>query len=142
MTSGQAVGRHTDSAPLLVQKLGDDLVFGVFAQLRGRANELPGAAELVEEVARAVRQDELHQPLATRLAELALRGQRLLSPAAAPARPEPTARVLASSRIEARGVEQVRQRRSEVVAELEARLAESDVDDVELVGSLTLRTLK
>lgn len=142
VTSGQAVGRHTDSAPLLVQKLGDDLVFGVFAQLRGRANELPGAAEVVEEVARAVRQDELHQPLATRLAELALRGQRLLSPAAAPARPEPTARVLASSRIEARGVEQVRQRLSEVVAELEARLAESDVDDVELVGSLTLRTLK
>jgi hypothetical protein len=79
-TSASAVGRHVGAAKAVRDLLTNALVFGVFSQLAQRSAELPGAAELVEEATKALRQDQVHVDLVTRLNQLAERGQELLNP--------------------------------------------------------------
>ncbi|MCE9575760.1 MAG: hypothetical protein K8W52_21600 [Deltaproteobacteria bacterium] len=78
-TSPRAVGKSLASSSELVKLLADGLVIGVYRQLVARKAELAGAAELLEQAAVAVRQDEIHVALADRLRGLAEAGQRLLS---------------------------------------------------------------
>lgn len=79
-TSPRAVGKSRHGASGVVGLLGDAIVKGVFEQLAARRHELAGAEELLENVAQALRQDELHVALAERLRGLAEAGQRLLAP--------------------------------------------------------------
>lgn len=89
-TSPRAVGKNRHSAGGVVSLLGDAIVKGVFEQLAARKHELAGAEELLENVAQALRQDELHVALAERLRSLAEAGQRLLAPPiAGRGKPEP-----------------------------------------------------
>ncbi len=79
-TSAKAVGASLRTAVDTVIALEDALVFGVFAQLQARREEIEGAPELVARVAQALRQDELNEALVPRLRALAVEGQRLLAP--------------------------------------------------------------
>lgn len=85
-TSRRAVGASVGSAERLLAVLRDNLVFGAFEQLRGRAAELPGAAERLEEVAATLRQDELNAAAAERLRALAEQAQAILNPPPLPGR--------------------------------------------------------
>jgi hypothetical protein len=78
-TSARAVGKNLAAAPEVVRLLGDALIKGVFEQLTARTAELSGAAELLENAAQALRQDELNVVLVERLRSLAEAGQRLLT---------------------------------------------------------------
>ncbi|WP_437602989.1 hypothetical protein WMF28_15305 [Sorangium sp. So ce590] len=79
-TSAKAVGRSMGSAAETVSVLDNALVFGVFAQLQARRAELAGAQTVNDNVAQALRQDEVNEALAPRLRALAEEGQRLLAP--------------------------------------------------------------
>ncbi len=104
-TSAQALGASLHAAPALVPRLADRLAFGVFTQLSARASQLAGAAELLEQAAAAVRQDELHIALGARLRELAEEGQRLLSGGAEPTAPPAGSVLIAGARArQGRGV--------------------------------------
>ncbi|MCC6750664.1 MAG: hypothetical protein IT371_23605 [Deltaproteobacteria bacterium] len=79
-TSARALGASIRTAKETLAVLEDALVFGAIGQLAARRTERAGAAELLEEVAGALRQDELNVRLAPRLRALAEKGLRLLSP--------------------------------------------------------------
>ncbi|NUP07975.1 MAG: hypothetical protein HOW73_18165 [Polyangiaceae bacterium] len=83
-TSARAIGKSIASSSEALRVLEDALVFGVFSQLYGRKDELAGAPAVVDRVFSALRQDELHEALASKLRALAEEGQRLLAPAPAP----------------------------------------------------------
>src|SRR5690606_23549588 len=79
--SDSAVGRVLGDQRLaqLLAVLKDDNLFWVFAQLQEKSETLVGAEEVLDEVRSALRQDEIHVELASRLRELATQSQRLLS---------------------------------------------------------------
>ena len=158
VTSPRAVGASLAAGKKNVDVLDDALVFGVFAQLRVRQEEIAGAAELLAEVAAAVRQDEVIVTLAPRLRALAEQGQGLLarpvvqvghvggagheaseSSGPGPQRP----RVLVRRPVQARGAADVRAALARLQDEVEAALAAAGGDgvagDVELVGELILQ---
>jgi hypothetical protein len=80
-TSGRAVAASLAGAAAGTLILEDDLVFGPLEQLEGRP-DLVGAEELLARAAQALRQDELHVQLASRIRDLAKEAQRLLQPKA------------------------------------------------------------
>ena len=79
-TSAKAVGASWREAKRCGEALEDRLGFGVFAQLAARQATVGGAAEVLEKVAAALRQDELNVGLTSALRDLALLGQDLLKP--------------------------------------------------------------
>jgi len=132
-TSGAAVGRHVGEVRKLGDLLRDDVLFGVFGQLRARRSELPGAEELLEQAHAALRQDEINVALAERIRDLAVQAQRLLHPEAGrPERP-----VVLERRVQAKGATDIRQKLGALVQEVEAELEKSG-GDLELVASALL----
>ena len=131
-TSPRAVGKSLASAPDLSKLLGDALMTGVYRQLVGRKDMLAGAAELLEQAASALRQDEIHVALADRLRSLAEAGQKLLS--AGPPPPPPPGTVV---EVSASG-------RAAALARLDAafeeirRAVEKRGDDAVLSGSIVV----
>ena len=76
-TSGTAVGASLAGAAEVKGALEDDLLFGYFEPLDPAR---PDAAEVLEELKKALRQDESHVRLAERLRELARSAQSILRP--------------------------------------------------------------
>jgi hypothetical protein len=97
-------------------------LFGVFAQLGAREGDLVGAAELLEKARSALRQDELHVALAERLRELAVTGQRILSPPAFPS----GGVVLAKGKATAQGAKAIERAVADLESTVRQRLAEGD----------------
>ncbi len=148
--SALAVGTSLNSAKTVVDTLDDELVFGVFTQLHGQQATLNGAMELLEDVAKVLRQDELNVALADRLRALATAGQTLLRPKAPPtlggtapaaplSSPSPGAKILFQQDIKARGRGEALARLRALVQEVENALETSDAD-VLLAMTLTLTT--
>ncbi|MEZ4444909.1 MAG: hypothetical protein R3B72_37885 [Polyangiaceae bacterium] len=133
-TSAQALGRSVGSAKANVEALENNLVFGVFAQLEAQRSALPGAEELLERVARALRQDELNEVLAASLRGVAEEGQRLLAPAPTPikSKPQPGHEVV---RREASGLAEVKK----LIDELRHQVEEQGEAVVSLATQITLR---
>ncbi|MCR9166538.1 MAG: hypothetical protein ACE37F_37120 [Nannocystaceae bacterium] len=136
-TSPGALGRSVGSAKDTAAVLGNTLTLGVFQQLLPKRDGNPEAAEILDEVAKTLRQDELNIGLATRIRQLAERGQQLLVEKTSPPPPaEPGAKTLWSQSISAKGS-------AEIIAALEDALAqvrsaaEGNVD-VALRGNLSL----
>jgi hypothetical protein len=75
-TSAKALGRSLANAAESVRALEDRLVFGTLVQLR---NLGPAAADILEQVVRVMRQDEIHETLAARLRTLAVAGAERLA---------------------------------------------------------------
>ena len=134
-TSAQAVGRNVVSSKGVRELLSNALVFGVFSQLVQRSSDLAGAAELVEEATKALRQDEIHVDLVARLRQLAERGQELLSPAAA-ALPA-TGQTVATGKLSAKGAEQIQNALREASEQIQIALGDGD-EGVELTLQFTL----
>jgi hypothetical protein len=139
-TSARAVGESMGSAETNASLLGDEIVFGVFAQLKAQERVLSGATELLERLAQALRQDEVNVALAARLRGLAEEGQRLLRalspPPPAPPPPPPASSIIRRS-VSARGRTHVREELNRVVSEIEQALEETG-DDVMLTGAFEL----
>jgi hypothetical protein len=148
-TSKRAVGASLAHASDTADVLDARLVFGVFAQLRALGDV--AAAGLIDEVIKALRQDEINVALAPRLRQLAEQGQRLLAPVSEPGPgpvrepgPEPGPdsgpgpRVLARRQVRARGKAEARTTLAALVRELEDALDQAG-DDVELSGELIVR---
>jgi hypothetical protein len=131
-TSPRAVGASIATAGATADVLSDDIIFNVFAALRAQRATLGGAAELLERVERALRQDEINEHLAPRLRELAVEGQRLLTPRA-PALEAPGRERLARQ-IAGKGQAAVRALR-ESLAELEQKVG-AHGDDVMVSGQI------
>jgi hypothetical protein len=132
-TGGTAVGQQIARAEATAELLRDDILFGVFSQLRARAEEVAGATEVVEQACAALRQDEVIVALAERLRDLAKQAQRLLHP-------EPKTSsdaVVLQQRVQARGPAAIRETLSTLVAEVERALSEGA--DLELTGSVVLK---
>ncbi|MGE0327303.1 MAG: hypothetical protein AB7S68_33585, partial [Polyangiaceae bacterium] len=139
-SSPRAAAHSIRQAHKNAEILRNKIVQGVFIQLQGRAADLSGAAELLEDVASALRQDELQIALAERLRDLAENGQRLLQPAAAASAPVVTKPAGARSlqRLELRGsAADAKARLSEFIAALDAAQAEHG-DSVTVSGALEL----
>lgn len=134
-SSPSALSRQLAQAGHALELLGEELVFGPFAQLDARAAEIEGASELLEGVDRVLRQDELNVPLAElrALANKALALLRPSDPELDHDRPPPDGKVVVrEARFDARGADAVRA--------LEALLDEvrERGEDARLVGSLRL----
>ena len=146
-TSARAVGRSLGSAQETQRVLEDALVFGVFGQLRARAVDLPGASALSQNVAQALRQDEVNEALAPRLRALAEAGQRLLTPpvelvvsSEGRGKGGPQTAILVQRSLDVRGREAILASLRAALAEVEDKLgaAGDDHDDVVLRGTWTL----
>ncbi|MBK8409897.1 MAG: hypothetical protein IPL19_18195 [Sandaracinaceae bacterium] len=131
-TSAKALGAHFGSAADVCALLQNQLVFGVFDQLREREGELRGAAELVDEVRKCLRQDELNERAAVKIRALAEQGQRLLNP------PVLGTYVAHREPVQAKGKAAALRALHEAVARLEAQMDGLD-DTLELRGTLELR---
>jgi hypothetical protein len=151
-TSTRAVGKSLATSAEVAGVLGDRLVKGVFDQLAARRAELEGAAELLEQAAAAVRQDELNIGLADRIRNLAEQGQRLVSgPSASSASLESSGssgsvappargkRTVLDRHVRAAGAAAARAELERLHAELEAALATAG-DGVELSGHVRVVT--
>jgi uncharacterized short protein YbdD (DUF466 family) len=134
-TSATAVGRHLSNLSQLQIVLKDEILLGVFTQLRTKTSELAGAEEVLEQIQSALRQDEIHVELASRLRELGRQAQQLL---AGPIGPAPEERVIKTWKVKTEGRSEVNARLAELVRELEQELAQAE-GEVELSGSLTLK---
>ena len=77
-TSGAAIGAHTKRASVNRELLEDELLFGVFRQLRQHASA--EAEGILDQAKTALRQDEINIELTSRLKSLAVAGQRILNP--------------------------------------------------------------
>ncbi|MCA9537158.1 MAG: hypothetical protein KC593_25930 [Myxococcales bacterium] len=132
-TSSKALAAHLVSAADVCALLQNQLVFGVFEQLREREGELRGAAELVEDVRKCLRQDELNERAAAKIRALAEQGQRLLNP------PVLGTHVAHREPVQAKGKAAALRALREAVARLEAQMADLDDDGLELRGTLELR---
>jgi len=148
--SALAVGTSLNSAKAVADMLDDALVFGVFSQLHAQEAALSGAKELLEDVAKVLRQDELNVALADRLRSLATAGQALLRPkpqptsaGAAPGAPlpppPPGAKVLVQKEIEAKGRAEALAKLRALVKDVESAIETSEAD-VSLSVRLTLST--
>lgn len=136
-TSARAIGKSIASSAEVVAVLKDDLLFNVFRQLRTRRADLTGADELLENVARALRQDELNEALTGRLRDLARAGQDLLMPSAPAPEPEVPGREKAYAATLSRGARSARDELTQALAELD-RAIESHGDSVEVEGSVRI----
>jgi hypothetical protein len=131
-TSGRAVAASLAGAEDAVRVLEDELVWGPLDQLRTR-NELAGGAETLERLSQAMRQDELHVRLGTRVRELAKEALTLLQ-----------LKVSVKPGIETRLISASGHGRAKTKAELAKLLKEAEAvldaagDDVEIAGSLRL----
>ncbi|MBI2373943.1 MAG: hypothetical protein HYV07_08095 [Deltaproteobacteria bacterium] len=134
-TSMGAVGRSIGSADKVGPVLADNLVFGAFGQLRSREGTLIGAAELLEAVAKCLRQDELIEAAAERLRALAEEAQRLLIPSIPP--PPLPGRVVVTATWNAQGKKAVLDELKSALAKAEQALARED-GEVTLSGSFTV----
>lgn len=135
-TSATALQASLTSAAETVRALEDNLVFGVFAQLGARRNTLPGAAERLEQIAAAFRQDEVHVGLASRLRLLAEEGQGLLQgPPERVGGPGPARRILRSEPVDVKGKAAARAKLDAMVETLRQAL-DSASEEVRLVGKL------
>ena len=136
-TSARAIGAGTEHVGDVESVLGNALVFGQFQSLHAHATELPGAEELLEQVASAMRQDELNIKLAPRLRALAEEAQRLLAPG--PPKPvPPKSQSLYSETLHAEGPEAIRERLRRMVSAVDSQLSENN-ERVELHGTIELR---
>jgi hypothetical protein len=131
-TSARAVAQSIGSADEVVKLLDDALVFGPFLQLRAKAASVEGAEELLADVAKCIRQDELNEALAPRLRALAAQAQRVLSP------PVPAGRVLVQATFQKQGKKDVLAELHRLVADVEKSLEDEPSDAVSLVGSVTI----
>ncbi|MCB9596957.1 MAG: hypothetical protein H6719_29815 [Sandaracinaceae bacterium] len=140
LTSPSALARQLPQAANAGELLGNDLVFGPFAQLERRRAELTGADEVLDQVDAVLRRDELNGPLAD-LRALANRAQALLNPPVV-SEGVPTKReaVVSAGRLDARGAD-ARARLDALVDEIRSAL-EKHGDDAHLVGSLEVRVTK
>ena len=135
-TSAGALGRSVGSSNATAAVLANTLTLGVFQQLLPKKGDNPEADEILDEVAKTLRQDELNIGLATRIRQLAERGQQLLVEKTAAPPPPAGTQTLWTQRISAKGS-------ADVIAALEDALAqvrsaaEGNVE-VALAGSLTL----
>ena len=134
-TSGRALLASVGSAGEVAAMLEDDLVFGPFSQLDKRRDALTGAAELLDQMAASLRQDELNIKLAPRLRELAEQAQRLLNP------PAPAGEVVYNRTLSRRGREAVLAEVEEALQAVKAALEEC-TEEVTLSGQLTLVDLE
>jgi hypothetical protein len=132
-TNGPSVGVHVGQAAALVTLLRDEFLFGVFEQLAARKDELAGAAELLEHVQAALRQDESHVALGERIKDLGRQAQRLLHPETR----APNQHVVFQKRVEAHGPEAARGRLRQLVDEIETEL-ERGGEAVDLVVTATV----
>jgi hypothetical protein len=135
-TSASALAASLRAAAENVGILEDNLVFGVFAQLAGQRDTLTSAAELLEQVGAALRQDEVIVALAPRLRTLAEQGQQLLRPD-----PGPEGVVLKSFRVEAQGRQAAQEKLKELLDGLRQTI-ESASDEVRLTGHLEVTDKK
>jgi hypothetical protein len=150
-TGAQAVGRSIAKTAETMAVLDDRLVFGVFGQLRARRTQVPGAEELLERAAQALRQDQVIVELAPRLRALAEDGQRMLTPPESPIPPadgheagqrpiplpEPGVRAILRRPLHARGRAAALETARVAFEEIAAKL-ESGGDDVTLSGEIVL----
>lgn len=83
-TSLDAMLRHLTGAGAVVAALGNEMAFGSFHALRGRAE--PEAGQVLEEVRKALEGDELHLALGPKLEELGRRALEVIAPKLAPER--------------------------------------------------------
>jgi hypothetical protein len=131
-TSAKALAAHMKNAADVCALLQNQLVFGVFDQLREREGELRGAAELVDEVRKCLRQDELNERAVVKIRALAEQGQRLLNP------PVLGTHVAHREPLQAKGKAAALRALHEAVARLEQQIEALD-GELELRGSLELR---
>ncbi len=83
-TSLDAMLRHLTGAGAVVAALGNEMAFGSFHALRGRAE--PEAGQVLEEVRKALESDELHLALGPKLEELGRRALEVIAPKLEPER--------------------------------------------------------
>jgi len=134
-TSGRAIQAWVAAGDASKAALDDELVFGTFGQLAARTGELEGAAELLDEVARVARQDELHAPLGARLRELAQKGQKILQGTGVK---PPAGETVTNHRVHsAKGKIEALAKLDELVASLRTAIASAE-DDVYLTGSIDM----
>ncbi|MFO0756702.1 MAG: hypothetical protein U0359_09435 [Byssovorax sp.] len=150
-TSGKAVAASLEAADELCRMLDDELIWGPILQAQ-RRSDLAASAGLVEQVTRAMRQDELLEKLAPRLRTLAQEALRLLAPPPVSmpvdAQPVPVAarrspppdtgtQEIRTFPADGRGRAAVEAALDRLVTEARKALAEAP-DDVEISGSLSL----
>ena len=137
-TSAGALGRSVGAAKKTTSVLGNALTLGVFQQLVPKREANPEAAEILDEAAKALRQDELNVTLGQRIDQLAKRGQQLLVEKTAPPQPPPApgSQTLWTQRISAKGSADIIAALEDAIAQVRTA-AEGNVD-VALAGSLTL----
>jgi len=142
-TSAQALGRSVGSAKGNVEVLGNNLIFGVFAQLTGQKSSLAGAQEQLERVTRALRQDELNEALAASLRGAAEEGQRLLADTSGepvqPPKPDPAPDAVVDEAFSAAGSDKAKAAIQKLLGLLEEH---ADTDDISLTGRLVIRKSK
>jgi len=132
-TSAKAVGASIGSVDKVVAVIANNLVFGTFAQLRSRENVLGGASELLAEVAKTLRQDEVIEAGAARLHGLAEKAQGLMREPEPP--PPPKGVVLAQGTFKAAGHDAVAALRA-ALAEVEQAVAQDA--NATLTGNFTV----
>jgi hypothetical protein len=137
-TSASALSASLRTAVENVGILEDNLVFGVFAQLAAQRDTLTNAAELLEQVGAALRQDEVIVALAPRLRTLAEQGQELLRRGSDP---KPGRVVLKSVSVEAQGRQAARAKLKELVDGLHQAI-ESASEEVRLTARFELTDKK
>ncbi|MCC7380504.1 MAG: hypothetical protein IT384_01640 [Deltaproteobacteria bacterium] len=135
-TSAKAAGSSVLDAKEVAEVLEAGLIFGVFAQLRARAADLAGAAELLENAASALRQDELNVRLAPRLKSLAEAGQALFQPPPPP--PGKKERVVFEKTIDAHGAAEL-QAVASAFGEAVAKLSEGQKKKARALGRIEIR---
>jgi hypothetical protein len=132
-TSERAVGRSLGSARAVAQALGETLVLGQFEALGRGRQAVPGASELLDRTAQAVRQDEINGPLAERVRALAVEAQTVLNP------PEPP--LPRGTRITIDRSAPPRRALGALVEAVEAELRKLG-DEAELSGEITVTAKK
>jgi hypothetical protein len=130
-TSVRAVGQSIGSAEKVGAVAGDNLVFGAFGQLKAKEASIEGASELLEQVAKCLRQDEVNEPAADRLRALAEKAQRLLNP------PPPPGRIIANISWNAEGKKAVVEALKSALESAEKALSKEE-GEVTLTGSFTI----
>ncbi len=140
-TSARAVGASIGSVSDVLTELENNLVFGQFTQLKQRQGELPGATELLERVAQALRQDELNEAAASRVRALAEEAQRIMTPPAQPPVLPPVQPPAGATRYQAtlagRGRANIVKHLEETLAAVRSSLDDAD-EDVVMTGHIQL----
>ncbi len=134
-TSAQALGRSLMTAEKVAAQLADDVFFHAFEPLLSEHADVQGATEVVEKVVRALRQDEVNEPLVETLRKLA---QEAIALRPAPPPPPQGWKVVLSERASAKGGAAARTQLDALIAKARAALEEAG-DEVELTASVEVR---